>query len=109
MSFHYLASPYTHPDPAVMQQRFEAAEAKTAELTALGMVVYSPIVHFHALALKYKLPTKFEFWRDINYAMLDAADGLFVLTIDGWQESTGVMAEIDFAERANLSLLYVAP
>lgn len=42
----YLASPYSHPAPAVRQERYEAACAATATLTREGHPVFSPISLF---------------------------------------------------------------
>jgi hypothetical protein len=40
----YLASPFTHDDPAVRQQRFEAACRAAAILISQGKTVFSPIM-----------------------------------------------------------------
>ena len=40
----YLASPYSDPDPAVRQSRFEAACKATAEMLRAGLIVFSPVM-----------------------------------------------------------------
>jgi len=45
----YLASPYTSDDPAVRQQRFEAACRAAAAMIRQGQTVFSPIAHSHAI------------------------------------------------------------
>lgn len=90
----YLASPYSHPDPLIMKTRFLLAEQTVAVYTRVGAHVYSPIVHYHELAGKYKLPTDFQFWRRINMDMLRLAADMWVLDIPGWESSAGVQAEI---------------
>lgn len=92
----YLASPYTHPDPAVMQRRFEDARAATAALLSRGEIVYSPIVHGHAIAIAHDLPKDWGFWQRHCFAMLERADNLYVLMLDGWEQSRGVRAELDW-------------
>ena len=52
----YLCSPYAHPDPAVREQRFDAACVTTAKLLLGGDLVYSPVVHGHPL-VRHGLPT----------------------------------------------------
>lgn len=94
----YLASPYSHPDPQVMHKRFKAVEAVTAELLRRGRFVYSPIVHCHALAQEYTLPTDFQFWKEYNLDFISRCRYFYVLTIDGWQESKGVTGELKAAE-----------
>lgn len=43
----YLASPYSHPDPAVEELRFEAACEAACKLMQQGHHVFSPIAHTH--------------------------------------------------------------
>jgi nucleoside 2-deoxyribosyltransferase len=92
----YLASPYSHPDLLVREARFAAACLATAELVRAGRPVFSPIVQSHPLA-QLGLPTDWSFWKRIDEACLRRCDAVFVLTIDGWQQSVGVRAEIEIA------------
>jgi hypothetical protein len=69
---------------------------------------YSPIVHAHAAAKQYEMPTDFAFWRAYNEAMLASSHGLIVLTLPGWQDSKGVTAEIEFALARKLPIDYLA-
>lgn len=89
----YLASPYSGT-PEVMQQRYEATRAVTADTLKDGEFVYSPIVHCHDLALHHDIPKDFAFWSKYNFHMLDLADQLWVLMLPGWKESRGVTAEV---------------
>jgi nucleoside 2-deoxyribosyltransferase len=92
----YLASPYSHPDPDIREQRFRAACQATVRLIAAGHVVFSPIVHGHPLA-HYGLPTDWSFWEWFDRDYLMRCDEVVVLMLDGWRESTGVRAEIALA------------
>jgi nucleoside 2-deoxyribosyltransferase len=92
----YLASLYSHADPAVREARYQAACRATAALLKAGLVVFSPIVHSHPL-VAFNLPTGWDFWERIDRAYLERCDELVVLTLEGWQESTGVQAEIALA------------
>jgi hypothetical protein len=65
----YLASPYSHPDPAVREQRFHAACRATAALLRAGCVVFSPIVHSHAL-VAHGVPTDWAFWQHADRRIL---------------------------------------
>jgi nucleoside 2-deoxyribosyltransferase len=104
----YLASPYTHPDPAVREQRFQAACRAAAALIHEGFVVFAPIVHSHPVAA-YGLPTSWAFWRKQDQEHLEQCDELLVLMLDGWQESTGVQAEILLARELGKPVRYLAP
>lgn len=109
MSFIYLASPYTHADPAVMQQRHDAAMAFTAEQLANRVWVYSPIVHCHEMALRHTLPFDFDFWQEYNFALLSKASHLWILALDGWDQSKGVTAEVDLAARLSIPTTLMQP
>lgn len=96
----YLALPYsatkgTPPEIArsIMQHRFELAEYATARLARSGEIVYCPIVHWHEVARKYQLPPGFEFWKKLNFQMIDRSDKFCILALIGWQESIGVHSE----------------
>lgn len=105
----YLASPYTHDDPAVVVQRYRVTRAATAAMLRAGVHVYSPIVHCHALAVAHDLPTDAAFWGAYNRAMLGRCDVLAVLTLDGHDTSRGVAGEVAYAREHGLMVLEVTP
>jgi len=92
----YLASPYSHPDEDVRQQRFEAVCKAAASLMRAGEIVFSPIAHGHPIA-QHGLPTDWRFWERQCREQIDRCDEVVVLTLDGWRESEGVQAEIQIA------------
>lgn len=105
----YLASPYAHPDPAVMQQRYEAVSECAAVLMQDGKCIYSPITHNHPIAIKYSLPRDWNFWRKIDYGMLRHASAVYVLKLEGWELSVGVLAEVNEAHLLNIPVIYLNP
>lgn len=98
----YLASPYSHPSRNIQEARFEGVERMTALLMDRGLFVYSPIVHCHVLALKYSMPTDAGYWKAYNFNTLRRCDALYILTLDGWQQSKGVEMELWFAKQCGL-------
>ncbi len=104
----YLASPYTHPDQAVREQRFDAACVATASLMRAGKSVFSPIVHSHPL-VRYGLPVEWEFWQTHDCEHLKRSDCLIVLTLDGWETSRGVQAEIKIASDMEIPIHHLSP
>lgn len=100
----YIGSPYTHPDKSVQQLRHDQILDITAGLLNQGFHVISPIVHCHPLSIKHNMRGDFEFWQKYNFALLSKCDVLLVLQIDGWTESVGLSAEIDFAKENNISI-----
>ena len=101
----YLASPYSHPDPAIRDQRYLAACRATVRLLLAGQTVFSPIVHGHAL-VAFGLPTDWEFWARHDEQYLRRCQELIVLAIPGWDESEGVQHEIDLAQRLGKVVRY---
>jgi len=105
----YLASPYTHPDSEVRENRFESVCKATAALIAKGYYVFSPIASSHPIAVKYNLPTPYHFWQEFNELMISRSDYVVVLELDGWKESVGVSAERAFAERIGKPIFFADP
>ncbi len=103
----YLAAPYSSPDRAIRLRRFEAANRAAAMLMARGDLVFSPISHTHPIAEAGDLPLGWDFWERYDRAMLDACCRLVVLKLAGWQESTGVQAEIGIAAELGLPVEYL--
>ena len=104
----YLASPYSHPDAAIREERFRAACQAAAQMMRNGNVVFSPIVHSHPIAL-HGLPTDWRFWERHDQEQLTRCDEVVVLTIDGWRESEGVQAEIRIATEFGKPVRYLGP
>lgn len=116
MSFIYIACPYTQSGKGeananlkIMKERHRAVEKYTAHLLNERVAVYSPIVHCHELAINHKLPKDAGFWMWYNDSMLIRADELYVLGLDGWEDSAGVVHEILFALQKDIPVTYIDP
>jgi len=104
----YLASPYSHPDPAVRAERYRAACRATAALLLAGQPVFSPIAHGHPL-VEYGLPADWTFWQRYDRELLARCDEVVVLVLAGWRESVGVREEIRIARELGKPVRYLAP
>ena len=103
----YLACPYSHPDPAVRESRFQAVNRAAGQLMAAGTFVFSPISHTHPIAEAHDLPGNWAFWGAYDRAMISRCSRLLVLQLDGWEESVGVQAEIAIAREVGLPVEFV--
>jgi hypothetical protein len=106
--FIYFASPYSHSDKSVRLDRYHKALTVTASYLKAGKVIYSPIVHCHELALIKNMPTDAAFWWRYNRAMLSQAGELWLLTLDGWQQSKGMRKESLYAIQHEIPISYIS-
>lgn len=108
----YLASPYsTHNSVWPTSLRYTQNLRVLATLTSHGEMVISPIVQGHILAQFMRdsglpLPS-YEWWIAWSKELLAGCDGIYVLTLDGWEDSQGVCGEITFAKKLNLPIIYI--
>ena len=116
MNFSYLASPYTVKNPislcqanTVKERRYKRVIKMAAELMEQGHLIFCPIAHSHSIetiGMKGKSYDG-EFWLPQDFAILQHAKELLVFMMDGWKESDGVQAEIDFAKSLNIPIRYL--
>ncbi len=104
----YLASPYSHPDPAVRDERFDAACRAAARLTLAGRAVLAPVVQGHALA-RFGVAGDWSFWAPLARDYIARCDEVVVLQLDGWRESEGVQAEMALAAALGKRVDYLEP
>jgi len=108
MSFIYLASPYSDPDPMVRNQNFQNAKKAAAYLLRrTSSVVYSPVVYGVVLEQEATLGRQTHaFWMRQARAMLACCTEVCVLVVPGTGKSVGVAEEIALAQRLNKNVTY---
>lgn len=105
----YLASPYTNIDILVCIERFHAACRAAAHLMKQGEIVFAPICHSHPIHAIGGLAGDWETWKKFDEAMIRRCDKIIVLTLDGWERSVGIKAELEIAEMLCLPIEYMDP
>lgn len=105
-SYIYVASPYSHPDLWMMEERHRAVSLFVARKIKEGHVLYSPIVHNHPLRKLVDLPAEWEYWKKLDSAMLLQASMLWVFQLSGWENSKGVKDEIILAIENDIPVEY---
>jgi hypothetical protein len=103
----YLAVPYSDPDPAVREWRFEKVNAAAAVLMRAGLHIFSPISHTHPIAKAGELPLGWDFWEGYDRAILQTCAALLVFMLPGWSNSSGVYGEAKIAGEINLPVFHV--
>jgi hypothetical protein len=107
--FWYLATPYTRYR-AGHEKAAEDAAREAARLMDAGVEVFSPIAHTHPIS-KFSAVSNTDpnFWLDRDQPFMDAAKGLIVCMLDGWDESSGVEYEIYEFTRAGKPIVFMIP
>lgn len=100
----YIASPYTSKEDGVMEDRYQEVCDFCARAVLGKNFVFSPIVHWHPIAITHILPGDADWWRKYNEDLLKKADELWVLRLDGWMESEGVLREVRFAKKHKIKI-----
>jgi hypothetical protein len=103
----YLASPYSHSNKQIEQLRYEAVSKVCARLARSGAHVYSPIAHWHPIAISYRMPTNHLYYKDMNKEMITLSSGVWILMLPEWNESKGVQEEIKFAQSIGRKVTYI--
>jgi len=104
---YYLATPYTRA-PGGREEAYRIACMTAANMMRLGVAVFSPIAHGHAIASIGELEaTESAWWEDINNTVLDTCGGLVVAMMPGWDTSEGIEDEIFRARRGRIPVWYM--
>lgn len=106
----YLASPLTHENKNVMEDRFnQICNIACYLIDDWKLNIFSPIAHSWPIQKYAPLNTSFEYWEQYCYLMVSKCDRVIVAMMDGWKESVGVKAEIDYAKSIGVYVNYFDP
>jgi len=104
----YLANPFTDKNDDVMNERLKKSIDASITLLKNDIFSFSPIAYNGAWSRdSYQLPVEWAFWEVYDKTFLDHMNGLLVLQLEGWQNSVGVQAEIEYALNQNMPIIYV--
>lgn len=110
MSLTYLSSPYSDPDPAVRQRRFEeVCKAAHYLMTKCGEEVFCPIAHSHSIEQaggKIETP---QFWMRQDIAILRHCTELCLYLSEGWETSKGMDEERELARSLKIPIFHLHP
>lgn len=98
----YLMSPYSHEEEVIREGRYLAAEIACVAFWRQGIPVYSPIVHWHNAAKRYKLPSDNAPWKAQNMGVLVRCSRTGILMLDGWKDSIGIRDEVKEIRRLHI-------
>lgn len=100
----YLATPYIHPDPAIVELRFKQACVIAGKLMQQGKIVFCPIAHTHPIAVVCPEMPQFdyEYWLKFDQAFIGVSKKLLIVPLMGWKESKGIAKEITIARELKI-------
>lgn len=104
----YICSPYTHKEKWKEYERYQTVTKFSIELFLKGYHVFSPI-SYNAPWLEYttKLDGQWKLWESFDKNFVSRCDALIVLMMDGWGDSIGIKAEVEFAKTLNKPVFYL--
>ena len=106
----YLASPYTHEDVFVREDRFlQAIRACAYALNTLRVNITNSIVFSHPILTRYKMPVEWEFWASYDEVVIRQCEEVWVLCIPGFTHSKGLHSELRLARKLNKRVRYMIP
>ena len=104
----YVATPYSHNAAAVEQRRYEQSCLARDWFIRQGDVVFAPIAASHLAALSGAEPPQGWYEWDIEFLESIKPDQLTVAVIQmpGWESSTGVRLEMDWADKHGVAVKF---
>jgi hypothetical protein len=107
--FWYLATPYSKY-PRGIEAAFVDAAIQASILIKAGIRVYSPIAHTHPVATFGNIdPYDHAIWLPADKPFMDAACGLIVCKLPGWDVSFGIGEEIKLFAAAGKPVIHMTP
>jgi len=102
----YLASPYSHQDSNIREERFQLACEYAARLFMHGFLCLSPIAHTHPIAKHIHGDHSWSMWAEFDIRLIDICDSVCFAMIDGWKTSIGMQEEYKYAKK-NHKVIYL--
>lgn len=107
----YIASPFSSTNKAVERFRYN-------EVTRISAKLYYKYPHAFILPITQSYQLKkheprlggsFARWRDVDLKFISVSDEVWVVMLDGWKDSIGVIAEIEYANKIGKIVRYLNP
>jgi hypothetical protein len=114
----YLAGPYTAKGEQALTDlrrqltqgaRFNMLTKFAAQIMAAELLVYSPITHSHPMTLHEALPGTWAYWERMDREMLSICSELWIMKLDGWEDSEGLQHEIAIANEWRKPIAFIDP
>ena len=101
----YIANPYSHPIPEIMQARLACVAAVLHRYTGEGKPAFAPVYYTQQMQENGAYPP--QGWYHYDLSFLAVCESMTLLCIPGFQESSGVQLEIAAANMAGIPVIEV--
>jgi len=108
----YLAGPYTATGfykQLTESTRYYLLTKYAAQIMAAELLVYSPITHSHPMTLHEALPGTWEYWERMDQIMMTVCKEIWVIKLEGWEESNGLKHELKLAGDWSVPVVFIDP
>lgn len=107
-----ITGPYNHQDPMVKEERVNIITSACLTLLLSGKTAITPLTYGlmlieHSKKKGVEIPDTFNYWEKFCLDFIESSDEVYVLNIDGWEDSKGVAAEIAKAKECNIPVYLV--
>ena len=103
----YTSTSYSKVPPEHLDAWMEYVSSYSAQELLKGYSIICPLTMGHQFIKLCLLPNDSDWWLLWCYNLLITCNEMDVLMIDGWDESYGVIKEIDFAEKNGIKINYI--
>ena len=100
----YVAAPYTHDDPGMVETRKAAVDIWAAALMNMGVPALSPLSYESALKDWGISIMPAEEWYRFDRQLMQTCDRIVIMGLPGWEQSRGVSIEIAHAQENDMPI-----
>ncbi len=106
MKLVYLAAPYTNVENKddLMDHIFKVCAQYMIDNP--GEYVIPGLIHHYSVLRNSELGTDYVFWQEFCETLMSKCSKMIVLKYTGYDQSTGVMEEIKYAEKYGIPVIY---
>lgn len=107
----FISAPFNHSERSVREYRIQKAAEYSAYFLQKGILAINPTLYGLQL-IQYTdnfNDTGWETWKPLCLGIMEHCTQCVVITMPGWDTSTGVRGEIECAVQLGIPVKYISP